>query len=202
MKKLLLTSTGFTNPKLGERFLHLLQKDPSVTRVLFVPTASRTEHEMKYVYESEDELVQLGIPKENIVWFDYRNPTAVRDVDRFDVVYVCGGNTFFLSEKLKKTGMDKKIVDLVRQGKVYVGVSAGSVIAGPDISIAGPFDENESGLSDMAGWGLTDKVVTPHYTEKEKDIVEEFRKKLPYPIVPITDNQALEGTDDNFSVIE
>ena len=202
MKKLLLTSTGFTNPKLGKRFLQLLSKDPSAARVLFVPTASRTEHEMKYVRESEDELVQLGILKENIVWFDYQNPDAIGDVSRFDVVYICGGNTFFLSEKLRETGMDKKIIDLVQQGKIYVGVSAGSVIAGPDISIAGPFDENEFNLKDMSGWKLTDKVTCPHYDKKEANIIEEFKKKLPYAIVPITDGQAFMETDDKSIVVE
>ncbi len=182
--------------------MRLLPKDPSVARVLFVPTASRSEHEMKYVRESENELIQLGIPKGNVIWFDYRNPVAIGNTSDFDVIYVCGGNTFFLSEKLRETGMDKKIIDLVQQGKVYVGVSAGSVIAGPDISIAGPFDENDIGLKNMAGLKLTDKVVTPHYTEKEKDIIEEFRKNLPYAVLPITDSQALEETDKHSIVVE
>lgn len=202
MKKLLLTSTGFLNPKVGDRFLALLDKKPSETRVFFVPTASRSENELKYVKVNESELIEVGIPKENVVWLDINNVSAAGDLNRFDVIYVCGGNTFFLMQKLKETGLDKKIVELVGHGKVYVGASAGSVIAGPDISIAGPFDENDVGLKDMAGLNLTDKITSPHYKDEEKEIIDGFRGKLPYPLVLITDNQALEEVGDNSVVVE
>lgn len=202
MKKLLLTSTGFVNPKIGERFLSLLIKKPSETRVLFIPTASRTEDEVKYVRESEDELIQAGISKESIIWLDINNVSAAGNINRFDVIYVCGGNTFFLMQKLRETGLDKKIIELVRKGVVYVGASAGSVIAGPDISIAAPFDKNDIGLKDTTGLHLTDKVTSPHYKDEEKNIIDEFKKKLPYPVIPLTDNQALEETDDYSTIVE
>lgn len=201
--KLLLTSTGFTNPKIGDVFVDLLDKDPNQIRVLFIPTASRTEQEMFYVRESESELIERGILKENILWFDVANFTEEDVKKDFDVVYVCGGNTFFLMAKLKESGLDKKIVELVNNGAIYVGASAGSVAAGPDISIAGPFDENDIGLKDMAGLCLMDIVTSPHYNEtKEKIIIEEFEGKLPYKIVPLTDSQALLVKDDKTEVIE
>lgn len=40
MKKLLLTSAGFLNPKIGDEFLKLLSKNPKDIKVLFIPTAS------------------------------------------------------------------------------------------------------------------------------------------------------------------
>lgn len=200
--KLLLTSTGFLNPKVGERFLSLLGKKPSETKVFFVPTASRTERELSYVKLAERELIQLGIPKENIIWLNIDNVSATGDFDRFDVIYVCGGNTFFLMQKLRETGLDEKIIELVRKGRLYVGASAGSVIAGPDISIAGPFDENDVDLKNMSGLGFIDKVVSPHYKNEDKNIIEEFKRKLPYTIVPITDNQALEETNNGSMVVE
>ena len=170
--------------------------------MFFVPTAARSENEMKYVKADEGRIIQMGIPKENIVWLDINNVSAAGNLDRFDAIYVCGGNTFFLMQKLKETGLDKKIIDLVNQGRVYVGASAGSVIAGPDISIASPFDENDIGLKDMSGLGLTDKVTHPHYKDEEKGIFEEFKNKLPYPLVPLTDSQALEEIYGNSVVIE
>src|SRR5947207_2157169 len=133
MKKLLLTSDAFTNHRIGEEFLNLLNKKPGDTKVLFIPTASEYKlengEEMFYVKESEKELIDLGILKENIFWLDVKNVEAAGDLSVYDVIYVCGGNTFYLLHKLKEIGFDKKIIELVESGKVYVGVSAGSVIA-------------------------------------------------------------------------
>jgi dipeptidase E len=213
MKKLLLTSTGFTNSKIGKCFLEMVNMKPVDIKVLFIPTASRTEHEMFYVRESEKELIDMGIPKANIVWLDINATSAVGDLAKYNVVYVCGGNTFYLAYHMKRIGFDKKIVEMVNHGCVYVGVSAGSVLAGPDISIAGPWDENDVGkdgpwdnndveLRDMRGLNLTDKVATPHYKDEEEKIIEEFVTKLPYKIVRITDNQAFKEVDGVNEIIE
>lgn len=202
MKKLLLTSTGFLNPKIGERFLSLLDKKPIDTKVLFIPTAATSESAMKYARIDESRIIQLGIPKENIIWLDINNIQSAGDSNRFDAIYICGGNVFFLMQKLKETGLDGKIVDLVNRGKIYVGASAGAIIAGPDVSIASPFDENDVGLKDMIGLGLTDKVICPHYKDEMKNILEEFKNKLSYPLIPLTDNQALEEVDGESRIVE
>lgn len=201
MKKLLLTSDGFSNKKISDRFFELVDKKPSEIKVLFIPTASRYEDELKYVKLSENELVSLGIIKENVTWLDIEDVEKAGELKNYDVVYVCGGNTFFLMKKLIDTGLDKKIIEMIDAGKVYVGVSAGSVIAGPDISIAGPFDENDVGLQSMAGLGLTEKIVSPHYQRKEKQIIEDFKSKLPYEIVPLCDGQAYLEADGVISII-
>ena len=67
MKKLLLTSAGFVNPKMREKFLKLVNKPASKIKVLFIPIASRTGEELHYVEKSRQELLDLGIAKENII---------------------------------------------------------------------------------------------------------------------------------------
>ena len=74
-------------------------------------------------------------------------------------MYVCGGNTFKILHKLRETRLDVYITKQVEQGALYVGVSAGSIIAGPDIEIAGwgsEGDENEVNLQDLEGFNFTD----------------------------------------------
>lgn len=202
MKKLLLTSDGFANKKIADKFLELVDKKPSDIKMLFIPTASRYEDELKYVKLSENQLVSLGIIKENIMWLDIDKIADAGELEGYDVIYVCGGNTFYLMKKLVDTGLDKKIIEIVNAGKVYVGVSAGSVIAGPDISIAGPFDENDIGLQSMAGLSLTEKIISPHYQRKEKSIIEDFKNKLSYEIVPLCDGQAYLDVDGTVSIVE
>lgn len=199
MKKLLLTSDGFTNPNIGHRFLELAHKKPDSLRVLFVPTAALGEAEMSYVYESEEELTEFGILKKNIIWAEDLNNL---DIDNYDVIYVCGGNTFYLLNEIRQTKFDQKIIDFINQGGLYVGVSAGSIIVCPDISIAAPFDPNDIGLQDTTGLKIIDKVITPHYQNKEKQIIDEWKRGHAYKIIRLNDGQAFEVSDRQEKVIQ
>ena len=58
---------------------------------------------------------------------------ALADVD---VVYAECGNTFFLQFHMQRSGFAERIQPLVAAGVVYVGSSAGSIVAGPTAGIA------------------------------------------------------------------
>lgn len=205
MKRLLLTSTGFTNPNIAQRFLSLYARPIAAAKVLFVPTAARSEGEMKYVRKSEAELIALSVKKGNIIWFDDKNPTLVAPFNQYDVVYVCGGNTFHLMQRLLETGLDKEIKALVENGTLYVGVSAGSVAAGPHIKVAEvgeTGDTNDVGLKSITGMSLTDKVISPHYETKDKPMLDKLQKSIPFRIIPLSDAQTYEETAEDSKVFE
>lgn len=202
MKKLLLTSAGFLNPKIGQKFLDLAGKPASKIKIVFIPTASKTEKENYYVEESKQELIDLGIKKENIRVLDIDHKISYSEIAEFDVMYVCGGNMFYLLAKVREFDFGKIIKQFVDMENVYVGVSAGSMLACPNIELAAPFDPNDVGITDFRGLNLTDVIVSPHYKESDKKIIEEFRKKLHYKIIPLTDNQALLVLDGKVEIIE
>jgi len=81
-----------------------------------------------------------------------------------DALYVASGSTFALLEALKTTGNDAVIIDHVRAGLPYIGTSAGSIIAGPDIAPASLMDDPADGplLQDTQGLALVDTTVVPH----------------------------------------
>lgn len=197
MKKLLLTSAGFENPKIAEYFLSLIKKQPQDIKILFIPTASRTLEEISYVNGSRQELLSLGLKKENII--EYISGAALYQevLDTLDSIYVCGGNTFYLMSVLKKTGFNKKIIELVDKGAVYVGVSAGSIIAGPDIEIAGigpDSDTNDIHLKDLSALNLCNSIIYPHYDPKNKIIekhIKLYEQKTKKKVIRLTNNQAL-----------
>lgn len=201
MKKLLLTSAGFENPKVGEEFLKLVGKPASEIKIIFVPTASRTEDELFYVNKSKQELFSLGIKHENLKLLDINHKISYKEVSDFDVIYVCGGNTFYLLAKTREFGFDKIIKKFIEQGKLYVGVSAGSILMGTTIAVAGPWDENDIGLTDFTGMNLTNTALIPHYQRKEKSIVEDLRKNLKCEIVALADNQALLVLNDKTKIV-
>lgn len=205
MTKLLLTSTGLANQNIKNHFLQIIDKPISQVKIIFVPTASRSEEELKYVDESKKELLDLGIPENNIKTLNLDKPVSFQDVEGFDVIYVCGGNTFYLLKKVRETGFDKVIIEFAKTDKLYLGVSAGSILVNPDISTAGTGlepDENDVGLTDLTGLNLTDVLVSPHYCEEEKLIIDEFKKKSQYKVIPLTDNQALLIIDGETKIIE
>ncbi len=202
MARLLLTSTGLANKNIKDKFLEMIGKPVSKIKIVFVPAAARSAEELKHVNESKKELLDLGILGNNIKTVNLDKSVSFEIVADYDVIYVCGGNTFYLLERVRKSGFDKIIKEFVKTNKLYFGVSAGSILACPNIDVAIPFDENDANLTDLTGLNLTDVIVSPHYCEKEKQIVDEFKKKTPYRVVPLADNQALLVVDKVTKIVE
>lgn len=201
MRKLLLTSDGFENIEISKVFLKLVGKSVGDIKILFIPTASRTREELIYVEKSRKELLSIGVNEENIIV--YNLDREINDgLGEFDVVYVCGGNTFYLLYKVKEVGFGEKIKQMVADGVVYVGVSAGSILVGPDIEICSRHeDRNDVRLEDLAGLGLTDKILSPHYVDEEEGIVEKFKKETGNKVTRLRDGEALLINGDVEEVI-
>lgn len=103
---------------------------------------------------------------------------------------------------MRKVGIDKVLINAVKAGKFYVGVSAGSIIAGPDIEVAGLGDSNDVGLSDLTGLKLVPYIITPHYNQKEEKDVEEFKEKRKgEQVIALTDDQAIFIEDGKMVLI-
>jgi len=202
MTKLLLTSTGLANQNITNQFLQIIDKPVSQIKIIFVPTASRSEEELKYVQKSKKELLDLGILEDNIKTMNLDGPVSFEEVEDFDVIYVCGGNTFYLLKKVKETGFDKVIFEFVKTGKLYFGVSAGSILVCPNIDIASTSDENDVNLTDLTGLNLTDVIVSPHYKDEEKTIIDDFKKKSQHEVILLTDEQALLVIDGEKKIVE
>ena len=196
--KLFLTSAGFTNSETTDILMEEIPKQAELCKVLMI-SCTQDETEESYVNESKNELRSLGF--KDIKVLDLHKPMKP---DPADIVYVCGGNTFAILQKMKETGVDKFIIDSVNKGALYIGVSAGSIMAGKTIEIAGwgsTGDKNEVGLKDLTGFGFTDVAVFPHYQTSQKDEVAEFKKRATYPVIEITDNQMVFVRDNKAKKI-
>ncbi|HKU19037.1 MAG TPA: Type 1 glutamine amidotransferase-like domain-containing protein [Candidatus Saccharimonadales bacterium] len=59
---------------------------------------------------------------------------ALRDtLKKYDMLWVMGGNTFCLREAMRRSGFDKVVHQVVEDGVVFAGESAGACIAGTDL---------------------------------------------------------------------
>jgi len=109
--------------------------------------------------------LEWGFAKEDIVLSEeYASQTATE----FDYVYVTAGNTFEVLAYLQQKGLLEVIRRIALEG-VYIGASAGAMIAGKDIRLAADFDENFVRLSEdeQQGLGLFEGTIIPHYSYSE-----------------------------------
>jgi len=86
----------------------------------------------------------------------------------YDVIFFIGGNPFYLLNQIRKTHTDKILYDLIAGNKVVSGSSAGSIVLGTSIALINEFDpqlNNNTGLTDFTGVGLTEINLCPHYTK-------------------------------------
>ena len=206
MKQLFLTSN------VSEVALHLKKylTDPAETRLAFIMTAAEAEPGDKaWLNTDREALTNLGFSV-----FDYsitgKNEGQLRtDLLPADALFVSGGNTFYLLEKIQQSGFKKVVHDFIKQGKPYIGSSAGSVVAGPDIYPAMKLDDanKATGLQGYEGLGLTDVVILPHWgNDHFKDLYLYQRLAVAYKskhkIILLNDKQYLYVKDDWYRIEE
>jgi dipeptidase E len=137
----------------------------------------------------EVEIVDMRKYKDNLS--DLRKKLASKDV-----IWFGGGNTYYLRWLLKDTGVDTLLAQLVKEGIVYGGGSAGAIIAGPTLKHFETADDpSDAPEVILDGLHLTDTVVVPHMDNvKFIEVVRDINEKLKadgYTTVPLTDAQAL-----------
>lgn len=192
--KLLLTSAGWwKNPEIGEEFLKLVHKKPSEIRIFFVITPIKYLQRNKYILRQFRQFKGIKIPEQNITFFQLDRKIKQDDLKNIDVIFVFGGNTFDYLDRIKKTGLDKIIKTFVKKGGIYVGLSAGSLVACPTIETTtwNPTDRNEIGLKNLIGLNLVPFLIKVHFEERLRSIVEEKAKKTKYQVITLTDKQAV-----------
>lgn len=182
--KLLLTSAGYEeSSEIGKEFLKLVNQKPAKIRVFLVTTASPKDKDWKWVKFTIKQLEKIGIIPENVSVFSLNRKIKEEDLRDINVIYVCGGNTFLYLDRIRRTGLDKKIKEFVKKGGVYFGVSAGSYVICPTIKAAGwkPADRNTVNLKDLKGLGLVPLSITAHFEEKQRSVIEKEASRIKYP---------------------
>lgn len=190
--RLLLTSNGLGNDKIKQFFVGQFDRLDNKSAALIGLVDN--EWDKNRVEESKKELTDLGIRVQEI---DIGKDDIYSRYPDFDVYYVCGGNTYHILDRMRATGMERILLDAVNKDKFYVGVSAGSILAGPDIGTARAYgDINDLGMQNLGSFHWIPFLIFPHYTEERKKDVLDFKKfRFQEPVIALTDNQGLFVTD-------
>ena len=191
MKKIILSSFGFeNNVALKQQLFDLLPKSADQLSVVIVTTASAEWKEKnKHAVSAKKVLEEIGFKKVIYLDIEFDDPNKLIE---FDVIYINGGNPFYLLDKLRKTGADT-IIKHCAEKAILIGISGGGVVLGPNISIVDYFDAklNTVGIEDFAGLGLTDIIIYPHYQEAVEEKIKQFESENNCRVTRLTDLQGL-----------
>ena len=175
--------------------------------IAFIPTASLTESIRFYVKTGKKALEKVGMIVEEVEITQFSNEEISSILHKCDYIYIIGGNTFFLLQELKRKGVDKIISEQVKSGKLYIGESAGAIIASPDTEYMKNvnFDPIEKApeLEDYSSLGLVDFYTIPHYgnfpfKKKGEKVIQLYNEKL--QLIPISNKQAIFIEDSNIQI--
>lgn len=204
--KLYLSSYRVPNPSGLEK---LLTNSPSHTKVAIVANAK------DYLIDRARNVKVRDIKKylseldfANIEEVDlraYKDPAQLqKDLGHFHMIWVAGGNTFCLMEQMRSSGFDKINRNLLEDGVVYCGESAGAVAAGK--SLRGVELDDEPEFAEKQYWdglNLIDKFILPHADNRFYAASNEQALKLygSDQIVALNDNQALIVVDGKQQIL-
>ena len=161
--------------------------------IIFIDTAAKFEDVNFYVDEAVEILENFGARLRRLDVSCAKNSEALvssqdelfcndeilSDISQCDIIYVSGGNTFYLLNELRKSCAAQAIKNAVKAGKIYIGESAGAIVAAPDTRYAMQMDKNGAKTSDFTGLNLVDFCVVPHFgcepfTQATHEIMEKF----------------------------
>ncbi|EAX87115.1 Clan PC(S), family S51, peptidase E-like serine peptidase [Trichomonas vaginalis G3] len=175
-------------------------------KVCYIPTAGIPEPYKEYLQKSKDAFTRLGMEVVELEVHTAPKEEIKQKVTECDLIFVAGGNTFFLLQELKESGAYDIIYHEVKNGKFYIGESAGTIIACKDIEYAGLVDSMEEGpklKGNYSSFGFVNYFVLPHYTcepfrEACENVIKQYGDKL--DLRPITNSQAVFADNDKFEV--
>ncbi|MDT2829844.1 Type 1 glutamine amidotransferase-like domain-containing protein [Vagococcus carniphilus] len=190
MIQLFLTSSFADSYKQLEPFVNDSLENKTVA---FFDTASQVEEYSEFKNEA---LALLEKLKMTVTIIDLNQPDFKEQIKASDIIFVAGGNTFYLLQELRRSGADQLIEEHINSGKLYIGESAGSIIMSPDIDYIKEMDEPEKApqLESTQALNLIDSYPLPHMdNEYMKDaakiILEKYQDKL--PLHPLNDGEVI-----------
>ena len=220
--KALLTSSGITNPSILGALVELLGKPIEESTALIIPTAiypfpGGANYAWRALHNPMTELgwKSLGVLELSVLP-SIDSDAWVPTVQEADALLVWGGDPLFLARWMRQSGLADLLPTL---NAVYVGVSAGAIVAAPTF-VETPRAADEPVSSEEAvfapdlhrhlvtgrGLGLTDFAVIPHYEHPDhldasRANAVEWAARIPHPTYALDDASAVKVVDGEATVV-
>jgi dipeptidase E len=129
------------------------------TRVVFVPYAVQDRGD--YATKARERFRQMGLSLTSV----HDTSNLARAVQEAEVIFVGGGNTFRLLKGLYDHGLIEPIRRSVATGALYIGSSAGSIVACPSLKTTKDMPVVQP--PSFAAFDLVRFQISPHYLDPD-----------------------------------
>jgi dipeptidase E len=218
--KMLLTSSGISNPSIENALVGLLGKPIAESNALLImsgmhpfPVATRLVDLVQG--RASNRLTEIGWKSLGLLELTamptIRRESWVPALEEADALLVYGGHVAYMAHFMRAVGMDKLLPQL--DNLVYVGVSAGSIVTTPyncdaesnreslpdDTAIATDHDGG-LGLVDFTTWvhvGNPNPIFEDHTLEN----IEKWARDVTVPTYALDDASAIVVDGDKVTVV-
>ena len=99
-------------------------------------------------------------------------------IENADMIYVGGGDTVYMLDKWKETGLDILLIDAYNKGKIICGLSAGAICWFENMYTDFEIMRGQSSeYSLKKGLGILKGTMCPHFNERESDFIANMKNK-------------------------
>jgi dipeptidase E len=196
--KLFLSSEGVPRPDLLRKLLEVSKAE--TVKVALINNAQDPYPEA-LAEEREDAVrerfISLGFEPADVDLRRYEGKAEelATELKKCKLIWCSGGNAFWLRHVMKTSGFDTIINDLLSQGIVYGGWSAGVVVAGPSLHPIELMDDPTKAPEIWEGLGLIDYFIWPHWDTEKYLVLQEAAsvrmKGLPYESMRLRDGEVV-----------
>jgi dipeptidase E len=203
--KFILTSNSYLITK---EWSQAFEMNPSKLKVAFIDTAADVYNktEADWLKADRDALIDVGFTVSDYSLTNKTKKQLVKDLSKFDIFFVSGGNTFYLLEKANQSEFVKLIKEDYFKDKTYVGSSAGSVLLSNNIDPIKFIDNpKKASLKNNNAIGIFNFTIFPHWGSE--DFKEKYIKATEYAYehsqqaLLLADNQYVLSEDGSLKLV-
>ena len=201
---LILSSNGLSSDNLLNEVKKYIDSSKRTVAIVTTASVGYKEHDWN-IPRLTEEMESLGL---EVIYFDI-DERSPKELAQYDVIEFIGGNPYYLLNSLKKANSIESLNDMVKD-RILIGISAGSLVLEKTIEIIDGFEpqmNDEVGLTDFSGMGLTDIQILPHYHkfvkryERCEERIIEYENKHHCNLIKIDDGQAVFINDNYYRVV-
>lgn len=180
---------------------------PTKQNLAFIDTAADVYNkaEADWLIEERRALVETGFNVTDYSLVNKNRETLISDLEKFDILFVSGGNTFYLLEHSNKSGFTDLIKEDHFTKKIYVGSSAGSVLLSNNIDPIKHLDDSKkASLKSNDAIGIFNFTIFPHwgsdYFKERYKKATEHSYQYAQPAILLADNQYILFSKSSFEL--